>query len=452
MKLIDKCIVGLLLCSLFSVNEAVAAAKVTITQTSERTYSISVADVVRAAAIDFSILYDKDTLSNPVIENGPFATSASAISVPYDDATRGVFRVVYVTTANFEGSGLLATVSFTKTGKASSRLPDLQTSIFSIDGVQVAAQAVIDTTAAASTTATTGAAGTAATTATTGTTGTTTTTTTTGAAATTGIAGTMRTSATTGTAYSGTTSFPVTPQQEHKDEPKKQEYSDEHQPEARQQDSPPPSVGSSVAASAGLTNDSGKKTALQPSPLRSIQGVLARFRDYKGARTLKGFAAVFDNNEAKAAGIIQSPSIVVSDGKALVTVALDLPNDAAPSFSLKGANMKSIRRVSGKKWELDALPQKGKTDVRLSILLKGESAEVPLVVVPPLDRAAVKLEALSPSALDALLAKPLKNNKPAYDLNSDGKQDYLDDYILVAHWLLKQRRGVRETGIKGGYR
>ena len=158
---------------------------------------------------------------------------------------------------------------------------------------------------------------------------------------------------------------------------------------------------------------------------------------------MKRLSNLFDERNLQASGIVQSPAIVVSDGKTLVTVAVDLANETdTPSFSLKGANLKSIRRVSSKKWELDALPQKGKSDVRLSIILKGERIEIPLVAVPPLHQAGAELIALPVAALDALLAKPLKNSKPAYDLNSDGLQDYVDDYILVAHWLLKQQRSV----------
>ena len=96
MKLLEKSIVGLLLCGVFNVGEAGAAAKVTITPTSEGVYSVSVADVAKAAAIDFTIVYDKEKLSNPIVVAGPFATAAKAISVPYNDSGRGALRVVYV--------------------------------------------------------------------------------------------------------------------------------------------------------------------------------------------------------------------------------------------------------------------------------------------------------------------------------------------------------------------
>jgi hypothetical protein len=179
--------------------------------------------------------------------------------------------------------------------------------------------------------------------------------------------------------------------------------------------------------------------------LKSTQSVLEKFRTYTDIRSITRLANLFDRKALSAAGVIQSPDIVVTDGVSLVTVTLQLANETdTPSFSLKGANMKSIREVSGNKWELDALPQKDKSDVRLSIIVREERIEVALVAVPPLNQVGVALLALSDAALDDQLTKPQTNNTLTYDVNSDGKQDYLDDYILVAHWLLKQKSGAKQ--------
>jgi hypothetical protein len=180
--------------------------------------------------------------------------------------------------------------------------------------------------------------------------------------------------------------------------------------------------------------------------LKSIQSVQEQFRTYKDIRTVQRMSALFDMKALSAAGILQTPDIAVTDGKSHVTVSIELANEVdAPSFSLKGANMKSIRQLSDTKWELDAVPQKDKSDVRLSIIIKDERAEIALVAVPPITPAVAALLALSDAALDAQLAeKPLPNDKPVYDLNADGTQNYLDDYILVAHWLLKQKSGAKQ--------
>jgi hypothetical protein len=255
----------------------------------------------------------------------------------------------------------------------------------------------------------------------------------------------------TGTVSIGTISFPVAQQQQRqKDEQKKQGNIDKQQPDSTQQSSSAPAAELSKVVPSALMNDSNNnKTGSLPAGLRSIKGALVRFNEYKGPRTFKAFAPLYDESEAKMAGIIQSPTIAVSDGKVLVTIVLDLPKGAAPNFSFKGANMKSIRRLSETKWELDVMPQKGKSDVRLSIFLKGDRVVIPLLVVPPLNQTVtVKMSSLSVAALDNMLVNNLKNNKPVYDLNSDGKQDYVDDYILVAHWLLKQKRSLSETGLK----
>lgn len=199
------------------------------------------------------------------------------------------------------------------------------------------------------------------------------------------------------------------------------------------------------ASAAPAAKTAGVRSTAAMKPLRSVP---EQFRLYQDTRTVARLSKLFDSKAYSAAGIVQSPEIAVADGESLVTIAIELTNEVdTPSFSLKGANMKSIREISDNKWELDALPQRDKTDVRLSILLKGERTEISLVAVPSLNKTGSALLALTDGELDALLANPLTNNSPAYDLNADGKQDYLDDYILVAHWLLNQKRSITNTDV-----
>lgn len=397
-----------------------AATPITLKVSSDATsYSIKATELPEASGVDLSITYDAAALKDPKVTSG--ALVAGAIMVPNTE-TPGFVRIVIVTGGVIKGTGELVSITFTKKENTPAKQPTLSSNAYSVTGSQIAVQSVSETPQPLSESKVEG--------------------------DTTKISTTAGTTA--GTVYSGTISLPdPIQQQEQKVKSVKQENPDDSQPAPSQHESPATAAESSEAASAAIINESSKKTASLPSSLHSIKGVLTRFSEYRGPRTLKGFAAIFDKNEAKTAGIVQTPAIVVSDGKTLLTVELDLSNDAAPSFSLKGANMKSIRRISDKIWELDAMPQKGKSDVRLSILLKGESTEIPLVVVPPLNQAAVaKLNTLTVVTLDTMLATPLKNNKPLYDLNSDGKQDYVDDYILVAHWLLKQQQRVNGAGRK----
>lgn len=437
MKMINRCFFGLIICCVFGVLDASAAAKVMISKTSEGVYSVTVADVTKAAAIDFTISYDKDTLSTPVIVDGPFAKAVKAMAIPNNDVIRGTLRVVYVTVSKdtFDGGGLLATVTFNKRGDTNSRQPEFKAEIVSMDGVLVAAQPIVtpitepvitdegnivsksDNQNKQNT------------------------------------ENTSTTSAINTPQYTTTIGSVTLPQEvgSKNDLVRQDSRIEERREEPQYQNDSANSGGNSQVpreVTAAVAVPEVKSVAAHPV-LKSSQSVLDRFRAYKEIRNAKRLVKLFDESSLHKAGIVQTPAIVVTDGKSHATISIDLATVAdTPSFSLKGANLKSIRRLSNNKWELDALPQKGKADVRLSIILKGTSAEIPLVVVPPLIPAGAALVVLSESALDGLLAKSQKNSKPVYDLNSDGKQDYFDDYILLAHWLLKHQKGTSETGQK----
>lgn len=413
-----------------------AATPVTIALTGPSTYSITATDLPESSGMELSISYDVSTLENPQVKSGALTSSAM---MDQNVSTSGLVRIVFISSGAIKGSGELARILFTLKAGAQAKLKGFTATVYSQAYTQVPVSPVIDGNVANFPTTPPGSdnsvpAGTSA-----------------------PVPAGTPTSAPAGTAtgnttpvYTGSISYSDSQQQqEQKSESKKSENRSDSQSESLQQYSQPSSAELNETASSVVTSDSSKKTVLPELKLHSIQGVLARFRDYQGPRTLKGFTLLFAESEGKAAGIVQMPAMIVSDGKSLVTVTIVLPSEAdSPVFSLKGANQKAIRRISGNKWELDALPQKGKIDVRLSIILKGERIVFPLVVVPPLNPVETGLAALSASALDTLLAKPLKNKKPAYDVNLDGTQDYLDDYILVAHWLLKQQSDVNKGGNK----
>ncbi|MDU0459776.1 MAG: cohesin domain-containing protein [Geobacteraceae bacterium] len=444
MKLLNMVIAVLLLCTLAGVVEADAAAKITVTQTAEGVYSVSVANVAKASALDFTITYDAAVLSNPVISNGPFAGRFGAMQVPHNDATRGTLRVAYLVTAKdvfFEGDGLLATVTFSKTGTVSPKLLELKSEVISDTGIQVAVESVVTPLPGTQVKTTTGGGDTADNTGNNnnilnpvnpnpGSMG--------------GLPGVPGTSS----AAPSTTSAAVTYQnpvsgavQESRSQGSDSRKESSQEPPHQQEQSGGAAIQDGVASAAVDTAKkpvAKKQAESMPANLKSLESVAERFKDYKGPRTLKGLSELFDAARYKAAGVEQTPAIAVSDGKKMITVRIALPaGSAVPGFSLKGANLKGLRSLSDRSMELDALPQKGKLDVRMSIEIQKTVAEIPLLVVPPVSGGIVKQ---SDQELEKLLAKADARNKALlYDLNADGKQDYLDDYILVAHWLLKQQ-------------
>lgn len=409
-------------------NRSEAAAPITIASSGPTSYSITAFDLPEAAGMELTVTYDATAFGEPKVKSGSLTSSAM---MQENVATSGVVRIVFITGGTIKGTGELASITFTSKGKATALQPKLMSSVYSASGSQIAVQSISETTqtpsenkvevdkSKSSTVSETAPATSTATT----------------SQYTTNI---------------GTVSLPQ--QVGSNTDPARQDLRIEERVEQYQYQNETATSGARPPVSREIAADVSipvAKTVAKLPILKSVVSVPERFRTFKEIRNVKRLVTLFDEDALHEAGIVQKPAIVVTDGKSLVTISVDLAKVTdTPSFSLKGANLKSIRRLSNNKWELDALPQKGKSDVRLSIILKGESIEIPLVAVPPLIQPGTALVALSESALDGVLAKPLKNNKPVYDLNSDGKQDYQDDYILLAHWLLKQQLGARETGQK----
>lgn len=413
-----------------------AAAPITISQVGSGSYSISTVDLPEAAGMDLTIKYDALYLESPQVKTGNLVP-AGALMVP-NTATDGYIRIAIVTGGAIKGTGELVSISFT-VKKKSAPLPTLSSSVYSAAGTQLA----VDSSAPASQSQPTDSNADSSKNRTADNQGTSSSTVAQSSTASSSASSQITTQIT-------ATSGSLLPSQESGT------VRDDSRRETVREDAGTPYVASTPvetkngpAASTSALAASGTTSATATSKgasstLKSSQSVLDRFRTYNDVRTLKLLSALFDGKALHSAGIVQTPAIAVSDGKSRVAITIDLGKEAdATSFSLKGANQKSLKRLADGKWELEALPQKGKSDVRLSILLKGERIEIPLVIIPPLSQPfAREFDAMKEAGLESLLAKPLKNNKPAYDLNSDSKQDYIDDYILVGHWLLKKQRSA----------
>lgn len=447
MKALQLLVIILVFGWVCGVVEAGAAAKISLEPLPEGGYSITAANVTKAASLGFTIPYDSAMLGNPVITDGPFAKAVGALRVANEK--NGVLTVQYIVTVNnvyFQGGGLLATVRPTKTGTTpTTNLSDFKSEIVSYVGTQMAVESVVATPA-----------GTDNKTYLSGyNTGTNTTKPTNQNYDNMGNLP-SRPSTQTVTSSDAITSQPPIfgagqESSSRIDSSSPEEYANETpQQQSRAEDSGTAAVQDVVTpAVAGPSQKTDPDSTVEVllKELKLLESVAERFRAYKGARTLKGFSELFDDSRYKAAGVVQIPSIAVSDGNKMITVKVSLPvGSGVPSFSLKGANLKGIKNLSDRSLELDAMLQEGKLDVRMSIVIQKEVAEIPLLVVPPLSGDILEQ---SDQALEKLLSKvDGKNKSLLYDLNADSKQDYLDDYILVAHWLLKQQRDKKAPAAK----
>lgn len=117
-----------------------AASVVNITpagvQAASASYSIAATAWPDSAGFDLTISYDVATLKSPSVASG--ALSAGAI-LESDTGTPGVIRIVCITGDVIKGSGVVASISFTRIGTAPVPQPRFtKLSLFAIDGSQTA--------------------------------------------------------------------------------------------------------------------------------------------------------------------------------------------------------------------------------------------------------------------------------------------------------------------------
>jgi hypothetical protein len=166
---------------------------------------------------------------------------------------------------------------------------------------------------------------------------------------------------------------------------------------------------------------------------KPVQSVLELFRLYKGERTVGSLTALFAPRDD--ALFSQEPRLLLADGESSVKVTIfKVSGNKAPNFTLNSARAVSLA-VDGGAWLVEAQPDKDALKASIIMLLGGMIQEFPLAVAPvadiDLDRSGRVTEA------DFLLFLKERGTPaaPKFDLNGDGKRDYLDDYIFTANYL-----------------
>jgi hypothetical protein len=174
---------------------------------------------------------------------------------------------------------------------------------------------------------------------------------------------------------------------------------------------------------------------------QSIHGsVLERFRTHQGEKTPETLIALFTKEISPS--IRQEPAIVISDGKEVVRVTVDVSTvkGASTSFALTGAKMVSLKREDDLSvWVLETLPQADALKAAVTLMNSSSIIEFPLTIVPP---AGV---VTSNRADFEVFLKDSGSKAPKYDLNGDGRHDYQDDYIYTAHYLIKTGAAEKNT-------
>jgi hypothetical protein len=172
---------------------------------------------------------------------------------------------------------------------------------------------------------------------------------------------------------------------------------------------------------------------VETQQLVRYKGIIDRFKEYKGSKTLAAMTELFANKFAQL--VRQEPAIVLSNGQNKAALTVDIPSsvNASPNFAVSGGTLISFnqdKQMSGR-WTIDILPEAGAIRAYVTIITKSDEYEFPLAVTPP-----AKTElTLDESGWGKFIKETGTAGAPLHDLNNDGVRDYNDEYIFVANYL-----------------
>jgi hypothetical protein len=386
-------------------NTALATSILSIAPSGEGTYVVQGIGVESAAAMDITVSYDPATLASPQFTQGSLISGAM---VAVNDTVPGTVRIGIVRTTPIAGTGVIATLAFTRVGNNPGNILALKTSISNIDGKALSVIAQIsqqsDTTADASdSSVATGA------------------------------------SAATSLASAAPVGVELTPKLVG--------------PSGNAEDKGGLSaVQSSVAGTAmepasasqetSVTADTSGITAASEPPRNKIQqfdSVLMRFKKYTGERTAKAVIAMFEQDEMMS--YHQQPDVVLSDGETPVRITFISSSReiTASDVAVLGARVVSVKKDPDytNTWIAELIPEKNAIDASFAVTDGALKRVYPLTVAPRIALRTNKAGLMTEQDLAAYLSKPRQ------DVNSDGKKDYIDDYIATANYLFNTKQVKR---------
>ena len=174
----------------------------------------------------------------------------------------------------------------------------------------------------------------------------------------------------------------------------------------------------------------------QPAAPKPITSVVERFRLFQGERTVGNLTALL--NRGGADPFSQIPAVAIADGKATVILVIAMATgERAPNFAFSAARYVSLNRTPEGEWEVEVRPDKGAVRASVTMLYNGFTQEFPLTVAPKADLVTGKPRPVTEADFQLFLKERGTPSAPKFDLNKDGRRDYLDDYIFAANYLVK---------------
>lgn len=408
----------LLLVTIFLTTNGALAAEISLAPAGDGRFSVNGTAMNGVAGIKLTITYDSNLLSAPVVSQGGLIAGAM---LAVNTNVPGMITVGAVNTVPFGSSGQIVALSFTSKG-GSGGITNLQVlELIDVKGAALPAKvSLLTETASSSGTISNPFSGFSQSQ-------------TTGQQQTATTAGTPTAStAATATSSAATPSIgSITLPGEEKQAAAVPAQTPQ-EPRQQEQYQPPPATGNRAEESA-VTARPAKEKQRGEIVKNRYPAVLDRFKEFKGERQLPALTALFSAPVADEAK--QEPTLAISDGKQTVriTAGFAAPDDAAaPNFAASEARIVALKpEESSGSWRIDLLPTQGAVTASISILRGDKLFEVPLTLVPPAGKLTFSADEIRAFLKDYAAAKPL------FDLDGNGKHDYIDDYIYSGHYLLR---------------
>lgn len=441
-------------------------------------YRVVARGLVNIGAIDLMLTYDKAALSKPSVKRGEFVSNW-LIFMPHIVETAGTVRIAMVNEPPVSGSGTVAIVTFTPTGKSWGR-PVLTCELTGLDASnqQTGSSSSSGTGQGANTATGAGSGDTNTDSSDSGSTQTNTdqqsdsgistpseTVTTVETPATVEIPETVETpmpeeapatvepiqqnSSSTGSAVSsapyiaaGTINLGTDAQQPPLELEPPLEQESEVDDDSAQLEESPDAIEQEMQGHPVDAPASDRSRPIPPvaGPAQNQKyvvypGVLERFREYGGEKSSKAFIALF--KQPVMPSIKQNPSVFIADGTTVLEVLVELPErgSQAPNFALRGASLQSLRKQGDNTWMIKAVPESGRVDAVLTVVNGENIVDYPFTIAPRVDVNLDKKGAVDEADFALFLATAGAGKAPSFDLNGDGRRDYLDDYIFTANYL-----------------
>jgi hypothetical protein len=399
---------------------AVFAASVTVAPSGTNgVYVVSGSGFVGTGGAEITISYDTATLSSPTLSWG--GLTSGTLTAPNTNIP-GVIKLAFVSATGISGSGSgpIATITFRVTGRPG---PVRVTYFKAIDTSGAAVPSQVEGGGGAESTTTTSTSGTSAGG---------------GQPATPSSPSGGQTPSAGGATTPVWTGSTVTIPGETAPAPEKaKEVPPPPAPEPElQREKPVTAAAESESTRAKAETPPEKAPAEQK--FVSLKSVLEQFRGYKGEKTPQKLVGLFAGGSA---GIRQEPPVALSDGNSPVKLFIEATSSVkeAPNFALKGAQLESLKMEGDSVWVVEAVPNKGVYEATVTMLQGGSMTEIPLTVAPPLP-ADLKIGEggkLAEADFVLFLKEAGSGKATRFDLNGDGKKDYIDDYIFTANYIVK---------------